>query len=298
MRMYRTQVKQARAIPVPTDNVTADAGRGSNELGDYLARRATEFRRTEVQHLIDLGKSDDEIIATFHKTPGLAKFIAGSKAPLTMLRRDIGALRADDEEKSDLEIGLERTRRLTLRQLSDAKLPATAKSRLTQTLAKLEHDLAVARGEARSVPGRGLVVDYDDETEYWDDESPEADESDVEHETDEFDWWVNVDRARRAVHWLPGKGVRREPPLRRGELRIGSVRSYKLPYGMIPWGRDEDKDEGHVIVFRDGEIVGTYKLLADEIPDEYKPIPPPEEQREMREKGYPDHYWLRAKRNP
>ena len=66
---------------------------------------------------------------------------------------------------------------------------------------------------------------------------------------------------------------------------------------MIPWGASEERNEGYVIVQGDSEVHGWYKLLEDEIPDEHKPIPSPEEQREMREKGYPDHYWITAKRN-
>lgn len=70
---------------MPAHDATVIKHSGDDEVGDYLARRATEFRRMEVQRQIDLGESDDEIIAAFYGMPDLRKFISESQAPLTML---------------------------------------------------------------------------------------------------------------------------------------------------------------------------------------------------------------------
>jgi hypothetical protein len=296
MRLYRKKAKQPKLSPESV--VVPDDPEEKNDVGDYLTRSRTEFRRTEVQYLIDLNKSDDEIVAAFDSTASLRKYITGSKAPLVMLRRDIALLREDDDGKPEFLIGLERTRRLALRHLSDPGLSATVRSRIIQTLAKIEQDLAVVRGEARTVPGRGLVVNYDDDDDDWEDDEAEYEDDDLpepDHETDEEDWWVHVDGSRRKVHWFPGKGVPRNRPRRRGELMMGSVRSYNLPKRYLPIGQGDGPDRGFVSL--ENETVGYYRLVKGEIPDEFKPIPPVEEQREMLARGIPNPWSWRSSRN-
>lgn len=111
------------------------------KLQNYAQRNVVTIRRREVQRMLDLGKSEVEIIIAFGQREELLPLLATCNGdPEKALKRDLADLAAGAREKGDVRLVVERQTRQIQEQLTDDELSARDRTRLLERLHKLERE--------------------------------------------------------------------------------------------------------------------------------------------------------------